>query len=39
MTEENKTQVGGVDSNQLNSYFDRIEHMEEEIKALRADFR
>jgi len=39
MTEENKTQVGGVDSNQLNSYFDRIENMEEEIKALRADLR
>ena len=39
MTEENKTQVGGVDQNQLNSYFDRIEHMEEEIKALRADLR
>ena len=39
MTEENKTQVAGVDSNQLNSYFDRIENMEEEIKALRADLR
>lgn len=39
MAEENKTEVGGIDSNQLNSYFDRIEHMEEEIKAMRADLR
>ena len=39
MAEENKTEVGGIDSNQLNSYFDRIERMEEEIKALRADLR
>ena len=39
MTEENQTQVGGVDSKQLNSYFDRIENIEEEIKALRADLR
>ena len=39
MTEENKTQFGGVDSNQLNSYFSRIENMEEEIKALRGDLR
>ncbi len=39
MTEENQTQVGGVDSKQLNSYFDRIENMEEEIKTLRADLR
>ena len=39
MAEENKTEVGGIDSNQLNSYFDRIERMEEEIKAKRADLR
>ena len=39
MAEENKTEVGGIDSNQLNSYFDRIERMEEEIKAMRADLR
>lgn len=39
MAEENKTDVGGIDSNQLNSYFDRIERMEEEIKAMRADLR
>ena len=29
---ETTTQVGGIDSNQLNSYFDRIERIEEEIK-------
>ena len=39
MTEENKTQVGGIDSNQLNSYFDRIERIEEEMKEMRADVR
>lgn len=39
MAEENKTEVGGIDSNQLNSYFDQIERMEEEIKAMRADLR
>ena len=39
MTEETKNQVGGIDSNQLNSYFDRIERIEEEIKEMRADVR
>ena len=39
MSEETTTQVGGIDSNQLNSYFDRIERIEEEIKEMRADVR
>lgn len=33
------TEVGGVDSNRLTSYFDRIERLEEEVKELRADIR
>ena len=37
--QEQKTQVGGIDSNQLNSYFDRIERIEEEMKEMRADVR
>ena len=39
MSEETTTQVGGIDSSQLNSYFDRIERIEEEIKEMRADVR
>ena len=39
MSEETTTQVSGIDSNQLNSYFDRIERIEEEIKEMRADVR
>lgn len=33
------TEVGGVDSEALNSYFDRIENLENEIKELQADMR
>ena len=42
MTEEQQNQpsvVGGIDSNQLNSYFDRIERLEEEVREMRADIR
>ena len=39
MTDIQNTQVGGVDSNQLNSYFQRIENLEAEIQNLRADLR
>lgn len=41
MTDEIKetTEVGGVDSGRLTSYFDRIERLEEEVKGLRGDIR
>lgn len=32
-------EVGGFDSGKLTSYFDRIERLEEEVKALRGDIR
>ena len=39
MTEEQTSVVGGIDSNQLNSYFDRFERLEEEVSEMRADIR
>ncbi len=33
------TSSGTVDSARLTSYFDRIERLEEEVKALRGDIR
>lgn len=43
MTQETTTAqpvvTGGIDSNRLTSYFDRIERLEEEVKGLRGDIR
>lgn len=33
------TQINQTETNRLNSYFDRIERLEEEMKGIRSDIR
>ncbi len=39
MSEENKTEVGGIAADRLRSLIERIEHLEEEKAAIASDIR
>jgi uncharacterized protein (UPF0335 family) len=39
MSEENKTEVGGIAADRLRSLIERIEHLEEEKAAIASDVR